>query len=167
MRTAVIFDNNPLGPQPWMRDVCTQIGLTFIEPKQVAQEMAKDATARDALLKSNGENLALAPYYQKGLEQVAGSAEKIGLTSVSWLAYGQKAAAVVVDLSGVEHEKKTGQWLRLSKEKVDGYVTAYRKKLDERLDKLGPASACRLMLEPGLSDAEKVKRAVAFLKPLV
>lgn len=166
-RTAIIFETNPRPPQPWLKDVCQQLGLTFIEPDRVAQAMAQDASAREALLQGRGENPALAPHYAKGLDAVAGGAAKVALHSVSWLAYGQQAAAVVVDLDGVEDEKKRGASLGLPAADVEQAVAAYRKTLDERLEKLGPPAARRLVLAPGLPDAEKVKQAVAFLKPLV
>lgn len=165
--TAVIFETNPRPPQPWLGAVCAQLGLTFIDSERVAQELSKDVAVRAQLLKSRGENPALAPAYLRGLAAVASGATRLGLHSVSWLAYGQPAVAVVVDLAGVEDERRAGESLGLSPEQVEVAIAAYLTALEGRLDRFGPPAARRLMLEAGLSDAQKVSRAVAFLAPLL
>lgn len=166
-RTAVIFEANPRPPQAWQRDVCAQVGLTFIEPDAVAEAMAADPAVREALLGQAGESPALAKQYQQGLDAVAKAAPKVALHSVSWLLYGQPAAAVVVDLAGVEDERLRGERLGLPAAEVAKAVGQYRAALDARLAKFGVAPGRRLMLEAGLTDAQKVERTVAFLAPLL
>lgn len=166
-RTAVIFEMNPRPPQPWVEDVCHQLGLTLVAPDDVARAMARDERAREALLRTHGEDPALAPHYARGLDAVAGHATKVALHSVSWLAYRQEAAAVVVDLSGVEDERSRAAARGLPAAEVEGAIAAYRRKLEDRLETQGPPAQRRLFLEAGLPDAEKVRRAVGFLRPLV
>jgi hypothetical protein len=138
-----------------------------VDNDPVTTEIAKSPEAQKQLLSNipPGENVALAPHYKAALEKVAGKEERIGLYSDSWLLYLGQADGCVLDLSGLEAQRKQGLAGGMKQKDVDEYFNKYSKQLQDRARKYLPQDRI-LVLPTNESDAKKAELAAAFIRKL-
>lgn len=153
-RFVVLFECSPAENPAWVKEVCESLGLALIDNDEVAESMPEEARKLFLDAGVHGEDPRLAPYYRKALEKVAGDAKRIALQSTSWLIYGEKPAAVVVDFDPVLADAKSnagGDAAEGATEYTEQVKQHWRARLAEHV-----AAASVLELPTGLSDAKKV-----------
>lgn len=132
-RFTVLFDNSPCEPEPWMHRCVQTAKLFFVSNEAVTGEVVKLEEVQQYLLESQGarEDSKLTPYFTAILERVASGKARIALHGASWLLYGQRPDACVVDLDALEETKKKapsgqaellGSYQQLLQERVYSYV---------------------------------------------
>lgn len=157
-RFVVLFECSPAENPAWVKEVCASLGLALIDNDEVAEAMPEEANKLFLEDGVYGEDPRLAPHYRKALEKVAGDAKRIALQSTSWLLYGEKPAAVVVDFDPVLADPKSNAGVAATAEYTEQVKQHWRARLREHA-----ATASVLELPIGLPDAKKVSLTRAHL----
>jgi hypothetical protein len=166
-RFVIVFSNEPAAPAPWVARACESAKLTYVDNDPVTSELARNPEAQKLLLSNipPGENAALGPHYKAALEKLAGKEQRIGLYSNSWLLYLGQADGCVLDLSGLEEQRRQGLAGGMKQKDVDEYVARYMKQMKDRAAKYLPQNRI-LVLPAGESDAKKAELAADFIRKL-
>lgn len=166
-RFVIVFSNEPAAPAPWVVRACESAKLTYVDNDPITSELARSPEAQKLLLSNipPGENPALAPHYKAALEKVAGSEQRLGLYSNSWLLYLGQAEGCVLDFSGLEAQRQQGLAGGMKQKEVDDYFNKYSQQMEERARKHVPRERI-LVLPTAESDAKKAELAAAFIRKL-
>jgi hypothetical protein len=167
-RFVIVFSNEPEDAPPWIARACEAAKLKYVENDPITTEISKIPEAQKLLLQSNvppGENPALAPFYQKALDKVAGTQQRIGLYSLNWLRYLGQADGCVLDFTSLEGQRKHGLASGMKQKDADEYVAKFSKQMREQALKHVPPERL-LVLPAGEPDARKAELASAFINKL-
>ena len=107
-RFVIVFSNEPEDAPPWIARACEAAKLKYVDNDPITTEISKVPEAQKLLLKSDlpaGENPALAPFYQKALDKVAGTQQRVGVYGLSWLLYLGQADGCVLDFTSLEGQR--------------------------------------------------------------
>lgn len=165
-QSVIVLDNPPLQQDGWADEVFSLAKFPRVDNDAIARQMSQDAEAKPALLQYAGNPVAhaeqLAPHYKRALDALHGKEPRVGLYGTAWVVYTQPVDAVVVDWSEVDKRAKapsaqdgSGEYFR---QQSQAFV---RDRLKQHVK---PDRVLELPL--GLSQKEKVEKALAFLKKL-
>lgn len=136
-RFVALFDCSPADPPPWVKAVCQEVGLFFVDNDAVADEMSKSPQAQKAILELGQgfrENEAMAPHYSAALEKAVKGHDMLGVYSVSWFLYGVRPSVAVLDFQPLEDEVKKARAgaKKYPEEQLQEYLKTFRTKLTDR-----------------------------------
>ncbi|HEY8210410.1 MAG TPA: hypothetical protein VIG99_23170 [Myxococcaceae bacterium] len=167
-RFVALFDCSPADPPPWVKAVCQEVGLFFVDNDAVADEMSKSQAAQKAILELGQgfrENEAMAPHYSAALDKVAKGHDRLGVYSVSWFLYSVRPSVAVLDFQPLEDEVKKARSgpKKYPEEQLQQYLQTYRTKLTDRAyENVGEE---RTLIAPlGMLDSKKAAAAAEHIK---
>lgn len=166
---VVVFDNPPLETASWIPKVCASADLVLASNDAIVNEMAKSKEAQKVLLSAKqvpwGVYEPATPFYRAAFEKLYGDKPRVALYGINWLTYAANVAGFVLDLDGLEAEKKRGMRLGVKDAAASDYVKTYTKELTERARKHLPESKI-LILAAGEGEARMWDAATAFVQRL-
>ena len=164
-RFVIVFGNEPAETAPWIAEACAASRLTFVDNEPITDELSRNKEARPLLTGNTGENPKLAPFYKAALDKVAGDAPRVGLYSLSWLAYLGQADGCVLDFAGLEEQRMLGLATGLAPKIGDDYVAKYSAQMQDKARKVLPPERI-LVLPAKEKTARKAELAAAFIQKL-
>lgn len=164
-QVVVILDNPLLDSDPWADAVFREAKLTPVENDLVTKTMVKDPDAKKALLANisdpMGSQETLSPHYRKTLAQLYGDKPRLGIYGTAWLVHVDNVAACVVDWSEV---MKRANAPNVNASDREYSINLGKDFLHKRVEAHLADKSRYHEIEPGLPEAERVERTLAFLR---
>jgi hypothetical protein len=149
-----------------MKKCCEALGLVLVDNDAVAEEVSNIKELQRVLIGENKGPLdpRLAPHFLATVNKLTADKERAAVHGANWLAMGVKADAFVVDLDGIEAEKRKAQTRdTATRTQVVAMLEGYEQKLKTIADRY-PGKERTLILPKGIPDAQKAEQAIAFVK---